>query len=98
MTVTCCSTKISPFVPRDSSRQHLDIAKINYMKERLSRQDGNIHSQHQQSFEETTKPGDGANDVEPNDTVAIAVGCVLAGLIVLVMISYFVIRRRANRK
>ena len=62
MTVTCCSTKISPFVPRDSSRQHLDIAKINYMRERLSRQDENIHSQHQQTFEETMKPGDGDND------------------------------------
>ena len=62
MTVSYTSSKISPFVPRDSSRQHVDIAKITYMKERLSRQDENIHSQHQQSFEETTKPGDGAND------------------------------------
>ena len=36
--------------------------------------------------------------VDPNDTVAIAVGCVLAGLIIIVMISYFVLRARANRR
>ena len=35
---------------------------------------------------------------DTDDTVPIVVGCLLAALIAVVMVSYFVIRARANRK
>ena len=35
---------------------------------------------------------------DTSDTIPIVVGCVLAGLIAVVMVSYFVLRVRANKK
>ena len=94
--VTCSSLKISPFVPREITKREVDIARTQFQ---LHRRDhsaselGIADSDITPTYPPTTKfPGD------TDDTVPIVVGCMLAGLIGVVMVSYFVLRARANRK
>jgi len=91
LVVTCSSLKISPFVPKEISKRELDIARTEYKYKVAIRRDqldtGAVK-------DETTPPGPPPDNSD--DTVPIVVGCVLAGLIAVVMVSYFVLRARAK--
>jgi len=94
--VTCSCLKISPFVPEEMTRQELEIAKthLKLEKREISAEElGRVDSDQSQS---TTTEQVYTDDTD--DTVPIVVGCLLAALIAVVMVSYFVIRARANRK
>merc|ERR1711892_1623639 len=71
--------RIPSFVPEELSRHQVNEAKINYAR------NGNIF----RSTQDPEKPPE-----DPSDTVPIVVGCVLAGLIIVVFVSYFVVRSR----
>ena len=109
--VSCSSLKISPFVPEEMTRQELDIAKtqLKIQKREIPAGDFGQDSDQSQSTTEPVLEGVVYTEVmlvvkvcrvsdDTDDTVPIVVGCVLAALIAVVMISYFVIRARANRK
>merc|ERR1712095_218071 len=83
----------SGFVPKEPTKQDIDIARIESFK--LRKPSYKIFS-----TEDTTTPvNDGGDDlVDANDTIPIVVGAVLAAMILVVMVSYFVVRIRANKK
>merc|ERR1711936_645369 len=85
--VTCYATKISPFVPRDTVKYQVEVARVNYLKEKQEQAietvitEENIEANTVKSDEEETtteKQGDPTDS--SSDVVPIVVGSVLAGL------------------
>merc|ERR1712002_684471 len=103
--VTCSATKISPFVPRDTVKYQVEIARVNYLKEKQEQAiervitEGKIEAHTVKSDEEETTT---ENKEDPtnssSDVVPIIVGSVLAGLIMVVLVSYFIVRARRNKE
>merc|ERR1712150_277096 len=94
LVVTCSSLKISPFVPEEISALELDLAKTEYQKYKVAAVQRGDQPDTGAVRDETTSPGPPPDNSD--DTVPIVVGCVLAGLIAVVMVSYFVLRARAK--
>jgi len=90
------SFAVSGFVPREPTKQDIDIARIEFSKLGKS----SMHNFKVVASEDTTEDnndhGDDLDDA--NDTIPIVVGAVLAAMILVVMVSYFVLRVRANKK
>jgi len=86
---TCSALKISPFVPKEITKREVDIAKTEH-KYKLAA--GQLDTGRVKDETSTSGPPPDNSD----DTVPIVVGCVLAGLIAVVMVSYFVLRARAK--
>eukprot|EP00092_Neocalanus_flemingeri_P036131 GFUD01039336.1.p1 GENE.GFUD01039336.1~~GFUD01039336.1.p1 ORF type:complete len:106 (+),score=38.71 GFUD01039336.1:119-436(+) len=95
--VVCTAAKISPFVPRDIARHDVDVAKINFMKEKKIQAEAMEASKNipEEMSEATEEPP--VKD-EKDDVVPIVVGSVLAGLIVVVLVSYFIVRARRAKE
>jgi len=89
------SFAVSGFVPREPTKQDIDIARLEFSKLRKS----SLHSFRVVAPEDTTEDNNGGDDLDDaNDTIPIVVGAVLAAMILVVMVSYFVLRVRANKK
>jgi len=89
------SFAVSGFVPREPTKQDIDIARIEFSKLKKSSQ----HSFKVVAPEDTTEDNSHGDDLDDaNDTIPIVVGAVLAAMILVVMVSYFVLRVRANKK
>merc|ERR1739842_94815 len=87
----CSAAKISPFVPQDLTRQDLDIARTNYHRALAGRDKG------QGGRVREGEGGGEGGEAEPDETntaIPIVVGSVLGGLIVVVLVSYFIVRAR----
>jgi len=93
LVVTCSSLKISPFVPKELTKRELDLAKTEYKYKVAAEQRHQLEDIGGVKVDTSTS---GPPPDESDDTVPIVVGCVLAGLIVVVMVSYFVLRARAK--
>merc|ERR1712215_391921 len=98
------AVKLKPFVPQELDRAHLDIAKVQFQKqkeleptgEKVKPNDINIEELEWKVLKEATTQ---KTPEERSDTVPIVVGSVMAGLIVVVLIGYFVVRaRKANNE
>jgi len=95
------SANISPFVPPEPSKMEADVARVEFLKTKFARMSQRQQQQPQpevklREMETTTDNSNIPGDT--SDTVPIVVGSVLAAMILLVMVSYFVIRRRAIKK
>merc|ERR1711981_206808 len=90
--VTCSCLKISPFVPKEITKRELDIAKTEYRVQKRDLSAQSPPNPDRAENDQTTTNPDGAPKDDSDDTVPIVVGCLLAGLIAVVMISYFVLR------
>ena len=109
------SLAVSGFVPREPTKQDIDIARIEFSKLGKS----SMHNFKVVASEDTTEDnndhGDGLGEKilklkktllryllypadDANDTIPIVVGAVLAAMILVVMVSYFVLRVRAKKK
>ena len=107
------SIAASGFVPREPTKQDIDIARIEFFKLQKS----SVPSYKVVAAEDTTENNNGdilgktihdflkayngaviCHSDDANDTIPIVVGAVLAALILVVMVSYFVLRVRANKK
>ena len=107
------SLAVSGFVPREPTKQDIDIARIEFSKLGKS----SMHNFKVVASEDTTEDNnDHGDDLgekilklkkpcyliypadDANDTIPIVVGAVLAAMILVVMVSYFVLRVRANKK
>ena len=109
------SIAASGFVPREPTKQDIDIARIEFFKLQKS----SVPSYKVVAAEDTTENNNNNGDIlgktiheflkayncavnchsdDANDTIPIVVGAVLAALILVVMVSYFVLRVRANKK
>merc|ERR1711915_1070924 len=98
------AVKLKPFVPQELDRAHLDIAKVQFKKQKELGTTGekvktsNINLEEAEwkvMKEETTQK----TPEERSDTVPIVVGSVMAGLIVVVLVGYFAVRaRKANNE
>merc|ERR1712029_458266 len=90
------SLAVSGFVPREPTKQDIDIARIEFSKLGKS----SMHNFKVVASEDTTEDNnDHGDDLdEANDTIPIVVGAVLAAMILVMMVSYFVLRVRANKK
>merc|ERR1712110_364727 len=88
------SIAASGFVPREPTKQDIDIARIEIFKHQKS----SVPSYKVVAAEDTTENNNGDILDDANDTIPIVVGAVLAALILVVMVSYFVLRVRANKK
>jgi len=89
------SFAVSGFVPREPTKQDIDIARLEFSKLQKS----SLHSFKVVAPEDTTEDNNGGDDLDDaNDTIPIVVGAVLAAMILVVMVSYFVLRVRANKK
>ena len=107
------SIAASGFVPREPTKQDIDIARIEFSKLQKS----SVPSYKVVAAEDTTENNNGdilgktiheflkacncaviCHSDDANDTIPIVVGAVLAALILVVMVSYFVLRVRANKK
>ncbi len=104
----------SGFVPREPTKQDIDIARIEFFKLQKS----SVPSYKVVTAEDTTENNNNGDSLgktiheflkayncavnchsdDANDTIPIVVGAVLAALILVVMVSYFVLRVRANKK
>merc|ERR1712241_401640 len=98
---SAASVNISPFVPAEPSKMEADIARVEFLKTKFARMSQQQQQQPQpevklQEVETTTNNSNIPGDT--SDTVPTVVGSVLAAMILLVMVSYFVIRRRAIKK
>ena len=108
------SIAASGFVPREPTKQDIDIARIEFFKLQKS----SVPSYKVVAAEDTTENNNNGDSLgktiheflkayncavichsdDANDTIPIVVGAVLAALILVVMVSYFVLRVRANKK
>merc|ERR1719244_90874 len=96
------AAKISPFVPREIVRHDVDIARVNYEKEKRdlaqalkSEKAKQIEKNSLISAQEeatTEKPED------ESDVVPIVVGSVMGGIIVVVLVGYFFVRARRAKE
>jgi len=99
--VICIEGKVSPFIPKENTKQDIDIAKVQYLKVKsqqravVEKQSSDLEEVLDLDLENTTEKN---HDDDTSDTIPIVVGCVLAAMIVVVMLSYFVLRARANKK
>merc|ERR1711915_394135 len=98
------AVKLKPFVPQELDRAHLDIAKVQFQKQKELRSTGekvktsdiNLEEAEWKVLKEATTQ---KTPEERSDTVPIVVGSVMAGLIVVVLVGYFVVRaRKANNE
>merc|ERR1711915_694250 len=98
------AVKLQPFVPQELDRAHLDIAKVQFQKqkelgstgEKVKPSDINLEEAEWKVLKEATTQ---KTPEERSDTVPIVVGSVMAGLIVVVLVGYFVVRaRKANNE
>merc|ERR1711915_412929 len=96
------AVKLQPFVPQELDRAHLDIARVQFQNqkelgstgEKVKPNDINIEEVEWKVLKEATTQ---KTPEERRDTVPIVVGSVMAGLIVVVLVGYFVVRaRKAN--
>merc|ERR1712142_871296 len=101
--VSISAAKISPFVPEETAKHNIDIVRDQYAKEKrdeaqaleiekavkLEEQPLNFV----QEDETTERPKDDTNTVVP-----IVVGSILGGLIVVVLVSYFIVRARRAKE
>merc|ERR1712227_209159 len=90
------SFAVSGFVPREPTKQDIDIARIEFSKLGKSSMHNFKHVASEDTTENNNDHGDDLDDA--NDTIPIVVGAVLAAMILVVMVSYFVLRVRANKK
>merc|ERR1711970_780756 len=84
------AAKFSPFVPREIVKHDVDIARVNYHKEKSAQ----IEEKLVLGQETTEKP-------DPDDTntvIPIVVGSLLGGMIVVVLVSYFIVRARRAKE
>merc|ERR1711915_52561 len=98
------AVKIKPFLPQELDRAHLDIARVQFQKqkelgstgEKVKPNDIKIEEVEWKVLKEATTQ---KTPEERSDTVPIVVGSVMAGLIVVVLVGYFVVRaRKANKE
>merc|ERR1711915_816177 len=98
------AVKLKPFVPQELDRAHLDIARVQFQKqkelgstgEKVKPNGNNIEEVEWKLLKEATTQ---KTPEERSDTVPIVVGSVMAGLIVVVLVGYFVVRaRKANNE
>merc|ERR1711915_771845 len=98
------AVKLKPFVPQELDRAHLDIARAQFQKqkelgttgEKVKTSDINLEEAEWKVLREATTQ---KTPEERSDTVPIVVGSVMAGLIVVVLVGYFVVRaRKANNE
>merc|ERR1711971_735332 len=95
VSVFLISFAVSGFVPREPTKQDIDIARLEFSKLRKS----SLNSFKVVAAEDTTEDNSNGDDLDDaNDTIPILVGAVLAAMILVVMVSYFVLRVRANKK
>merc|ERR1719234_2167350 len=90
------AANISPFVPREIVKHDVDIARVNYVKEKRDQAQA-LKSEKSKQIEKnafisakeeatTEKPKD------ESDVVPIVVGSVMGGIIVVVLVGYFIVR------
>merc|ERR1711915_177072 len=98
------AVKLKPFVPQELDRAHLDIARAQFQKqkelgttgEKVKTSNINLEEAEWKVLKEATTQ---KTPEERSDTVPIVVGSVMAGLIVVVLVGYFVVRaRKANKE
>merc|ERR1712198_195403 len=93
------AVKLKPFVPQELDKAHLDIARVQFQKQKELGSTGEKvkpngidleKAEWKLQKEATTQK----TPEERSDTVPIVVGSVMAGLIVVVLVGYFVVRAR----
>eukprot|EP00091_Calanus_sinicus_P013638 TRINITY_DN3024_c0_g1_i1.p1 TRINITY_DN3024_c0_g1~~TRINITY_DN3024_c0_g1_i1.p1 ORF type:complete len:127 (+),score=55.48 TRINITY_DN3024_c0_g1_i1:45-383(+) len=102
--VGCSVAKISPFIPGDITKHHVDVARAEYVKGKMVAAQAvkaeqieakaleNIAEEMSQATDEPNVPE------EKSDVVPIVVGSVMGGIIVVVLVSYFIVRARRAKE
>merc|ERR1711936_448139 len=96
---TITTLKISPFIPRDMVKHQEDIARVNYIKEKLvlgvTQHAGEVTEEGSGVDPDTTTADATAEpEAEPSCSkgAVIAVGSVGGGLVAVVLVSYIIAR------
>merc|ERR550519_2707375 len=95
------AAKISPFVPREIVKHDVDIARVNYVKEKRDQAQALKSEQVAQIEEKLVLGGETTEKPDPDDTntvIPIVVGSLLGGMIVVVLVSYSIVRARRAKE
>merc|ERR1712055_13056 len=95
------AAKFSPFVPREILKHDVDIARVNYHKEKRDQAQA-FKSEKVAQIEEKLVYGEETTEKpDPDDTntvIPIVVGSLSGGMIVVVLVSYFIVRARRAKE
>merc|ERR1711915_247577 len=86
------AAKVVPFVPKELTRADVDIAKAELKKLKMAETEKQfVKTLVEATTKEPLVPDDN------NNVVPIVVGSILVGLILVVLVSYFIVRMRRTK-
>merc|ERR550519_658762 len=96
------AAKISPFVPREIVKHDVDIARVNYVKEKRDQAQAWKSEKAKQieknAFISDQEEATAEKPKDESDVVPIVVGSVMGGIIVVVLVGYFIVRARRAKE
>merc|ERR1711915_599517 len=94
------AAKVVPFVPKELTRADVDIAKAELKKLKMAETEALKMAEKEKQFVKTLVEATTEEPLVPDDNnnvVPIVVGSILVGLILVVLVSYFIVRMRRTK-
>merc|ERR1711872_581246 len=94
------AAKVVPFVPKELTRADVDIAKLELKKLKMVETEALKMAEKEKQFVKTLVEATTEEPLIPDDNnnvVPIVVGSILVGLILVVLVSYFIVRMRRTK-